>query len=384
MTASGYSLFAYGNMINNKPRMDAFAEALRRSITPGCRVIDLGAGPGFFALLACKNGAGHVTAIEPDISIEIARRAAEDNGVSDRLAVVRDLSTKWQPDEQVDVVVSDIRGVLPLFEHHIATVRDVRARLLKPGGVLIPGVDRLYAALVECPAEYEPYQRPWLDNAYGVDLSAAHVHVANSWKRVYLAQEALLCDPQLFATIDYRTVEDANLRGALAFPTRRAGLAHGILMWFETELVPGVGYTNAPGAPELVYGQAFFPLERPVMLAEGTTASAEMSAHLVDGQYVWAWNFRGTAADGRAHSFRQSSFKASILAEDILAPRAASFRPPRRIEQEVDARCLTLFDGETDLATVAHRLREEFPAVFVDDRSTLDHVAGLSARYNKA
>ena len=69
---TGYSVVDYGCMVQCEPRTSVYAEALRRSITPGCKVIDLGAAFGIFSLLACKYGAGEVVAIEPDPA---ARRA---------------------------------------------------------------------------------------------------------------------------------------------------------------------------------------------------------------------------------------------------------------------------------------------------------------------
>lgn len=383
MSVSGYSLQSYGEMITCEPRMGAFDRALRQSITPGCRVIDLGAGPGLFALLACRYGAGSVVAIEPDPSIEVGRQMARDNGFADRITFVRDLSTNWQPDRLADVVISDIRGVMPLFEHHVATIKDVRARLLKPGGVQIPGVDRVFAALIDAPKTYEGYRKPWLENDYGVDLTAAWRYRMHDWGRSYQPAEALLSDTQEFVRLDYNTITDDSHSARMTFHTARPGTAHGILMWFETELAPGIGYSNAPGAPEQVYGQGFFPLEQPVTLAEGAKASVDMAARMVNGQYIWNWGLRATDVEGRAHAFRQSSFKSQILGRDQLAPRAAGFCPPARPRQAVDAYCLGQFDGQTTLAQLVDQVIAAFPGHFPDQKSAFDHVAALSARYNK-
>lgn len=384
---SGYSLREYGKMITCEPRMGAFAQALRRAITPGCEVIDLGAGPGAFALLACQYGAGHVTAIEPDVSISVARQMARDNGYADRITFVSDLSTKWQPTKMADVVISDIRGVMPLFEHHIPTIKDVRARLLKPGGIQIPGIDRIHAALVEAPDFYAEFHTPWLENAYGLNLSAAHVYAVNDWSRTWQPSKALLSEPQLFATLDYRQITDPNHRATMSFKAARPGVAHGILMWFETELVPdlapGLGYSNGPDAPEQVYGQAFFPLESPISLAAGMGAEAEVSAHLIDGEYVWSWAIRATDTEGRTHAFRQSSFKSQILDRAKLSARASNFTPPATQEHGIDAYCLQQFDGETDLSQLADMAKGAFPDYFTTHRLAFDYVAKLSARYNK-
>ncbi len=383
MRPASYSVVDYGRMITCEPRMSSYAKALSHAIFPGAYVIDLGAGPGLFALLACQMGAGHVTAIEPDASIELARRAAAKNGFADRITFVRDLSTNHTPAEKADIVVSDIRGVMPFFEHHIPTIRDTRARLLKPDGILIPGKDRIFAALVEAQKTHDKYRKPWLENDYGIDLSAGYGHVINGWRRTYEQAEALLTEAQLFATLDYHMIEDTNHRAALRFAAARPGTAHGILMWFETELAPGIGFSNAPGEPEQIYGQAFFPLEHPVPLAEGTVAEADISASYINGDYVWSWSFRATDTQGRAHTYRQSSFKSAILAHETLAPRAATFRPPARKEVEVDVACLGMFDGQTPLSEIAQRLSDRFPDRFRDTSSAFDHIAGLSARYNR-
>jgi len=364
--------------------MGAFAEALRRSVTPGCRVIDIGAGPGLFSLLACEYGAGHVVAIEPDASIEIARQAAHENGFGDRITFVRDKSQNWHTEEKADVVISDIRGVMPLFEHHIPTIKDVRSRLLKPGGVQIPGIDHIYAALVEAPEVYAKRLGPWIDKPYGIDMSAAHCYGINNWSKVYLPSETLMSPPQIFATLDYRSVEETNHRASLSFEATRPGTVHGILMWFETELVPGVGYGNAPGAPEQVYGQAFFPLEHSLNLLEGATASADITANFLDGNYVWSWNFRATDAEGDTHAFRQSSFKSKIISAGMLASRAASFCPPARNAQAIDVYCISRFDGKTNLNTIAEQVLGAFPQDFATKSMALKHVANLSAKYNKS
>lgn len=382
MPGGEYSLNSYGDMIMCEPRMGAFDRALRQSITPGCHVIDLGAGPGLFALLACKYGAGSVVAIEPDKSIEIGRRAAAANGFSDRITFVQDLSTAYQPERKADVVISDIRGVLPLHQHHIPTTVDIRERLLAPGGVQIPGVDRVYAALVEAPTTYARISLPWARNAYGVDLTAALPFAINSWVRQSLDLSSLLTEPQLFATLDYTTITEPTQKARLDWRTIRPGTAHGILMWFETELLPGIGFSNAPGAPEQVYGQAFFPLERPVLLAEGAEASAEISASYLHGDYVWNWALQATQADGTRVAFRQSSFKGEIIDKAALSVRAGSYVPPAPPELGVDAAALALFDGERTLTEIASALHSRFPDHFDSEAKALNLVAKLSARYN--
>jgi len=59
--------------------MDAYVEALRRTVTPGSLVLDVGTGAGILALVACRFGARRVYAIEPSNIVEVGREIASAN-----------------------------------------------------------------------------------------------------------------------------------------------------------------------------------------------------------------------------------------------------------------------------------------------------------------
>src|SRR5688572_9107659 len=80
-----YSLHFYGQMIADAARMEAYAAALRATVKPDSVVMDLGCGPGVFAVLACKLGARRVYAVEPENVISLAREIAAANGCASRI-----------------------------------------------------------------------------------------------------------------------------------------------------------------------------------------------------------------------------------------------------------------------------------------------------------
>src|SRR5258706_10546934 len=146
-----YSVNGYGEMIADQVRMDAYVSALRNAITPDSVVLDIGTGPGVFAVLACKFGAKRVYAIEPADAIQLAREFSAANGCSEKIVFFQDLSTRVSLPERADVIISDLRGVLPFFQQHIGSIVDARRRFLAPRGVLIPQLDSLWAAVVKAP-----------------------------------------------------------------------------------------------------------------------------------------------------------------------------------------------------------------------------------------
>jgi type I protein arginine methyltransferase len=379
----GYSVSAYGNMINCATRAKAYAAALQATVRVGSSVTDIGAGTGIFSLLACQFGAARVHAVEPNDALLVARASAAANSFADRITFLDGLSTDLALELPADVIVSDLRGVLPLLQSHIAVIADARRRLLAPGGALIPGRDHLFAALVHDPKLHLGHTEPWLANDFGLDLTAGHPFVVNSWCRASAEAEQLLVEPQRWGTLDYYTVEDPNVAGSVAWTVERPGTAHGLLLWFDAELAPGIGFSNAPGQPKLIYGQGFFPLETAVELAPGDRVAVDIRADLVDGEYVWSWRTRVDAADG-GHpkaEFRQSTFKSQPVSAAALARRAAGHVPAVTPSLELDRFCLERIDGRTSHETIARALAERFPDRFQQWTAALNHVVRLAERY---
>lgn len=380
---TGYSIVSFGLMVECEPRMSIYAEALRRAVTPGCTVIDIGAGFGIFSMLAAKYGAGKVIAIEPDPASELVLPMAQANGCADRIEVVKELSTRYTPDSKADVIVSDIRGITPLFEHHIATIVDARKRLLAPGGTLLPMRDTMHVALVEAPKSYAPCVRPWLANNFGLDLSAAQGYVTNSLARAHMKADALLGPPQVFAELDYRTISGPDVDSAVELVADRPGTCHGLLVWFDAEIDEGLRFSNGPDGDELIYQQYFLAFERPVKLAVGDRAHVRIRVNQVDGAYIWSWDSdlwtgKGAAPD---HRFRQSSFKSAIFSPERLRPHGHRQVPEPNPQIAVDRDCLALVGEGRSLQDIAEAVMERHPGHFDSDQAALGHVTKLLEGY---
>src|SRR5437660_12291854 len=110
-----YGVGAYGSMIADRVRVEAYAEALRKSVRPGSVVVEIGTGPGIFAVLACQFGAGRVYAIEPGEISQVAREAAAANDCTEKVQFVEELSDRVTLAGRADVVVSDRAARSPRF-----------------------------------------------------------------------------------------------------------------------------------------------------------------------------------------------------------------------------------------------------------------------------
>jgi len=373
-----YSVGEYGQMIADKGRMAAYEQALRQAIKPGCVVLDIGTGTGILALLACRLGARRVYAIEPNDTIGLAREIAAANGYAKSIEFIQELSTKVTLPEQADVIVSDLRGILPIFAGNVPAVADARKRLLAPGGMLIPRQDELWAAVAEAPELHNDYVLPWEKNGFDFDMRAARRLVTNTWRKARVKPDQLLVEPRCWATLDYSLVESTDVAAEMTWTVARAGMAHGLVIWFDSTLADGIRFSNAPGEPELIYGSAFFPWSAPVALAPGDTVTVVLEARQVGQDYVWRWDTQvvtpGDPKPVRAR-FQQSDFFAEPRSAARLRKQAAGYVPTRNAESLITQFILEQMDGKTSLGDIALRVSSQFANRFPTWHAALTRVA---------
>src|SRR5438128_174707 len=247
LRAAAYDILGYGHMIADNDRTHAYARALRRVIRPDSVVIDLGTGVGLFAILAERYGAALVYAIEANGIINVAREIAIANHCSDRLEFVQCLSTKFVPRKLAHVIVSDLHGVLPLFQGHIPSIIDARERMLRDDGILIPRAATIWSAIIEAPECHDEPLARWTDRNIIVDLGPAKRLASNSVRKANFSPDQLLTAAQPWAHLDYHEVVETAISHEMHWTPVRPGIADGICLWFDTTLVDDIGFTNAPG-----------------------------------------------------------------------------------------------------------------------------------------
>jgi len=377
-----YDIGAHGAMLMDDVRLDAYVRALEATVEPGSVVVDIGTGTGVLALVACALGASRVYALEPAEVIQLAREAARDSGFEDRIEFIQEISHRVELEERGDVLVSDLRGVLPLFQRHLPAIIDARKRFLAPGGTLIPRSDELWVAPVEAASVWTGLTAPWERSPRGIDLSAGRRLVTHRWCQVHAGPDDLLGAPARWAVLDYERREDLDAVGTGEWTLDGNTTAHGLLVWFDARLVGEVAFSNAPGEAEAIYGQAFFPWPEPLELEAGDRLEVSLRADLVGDDYVWRWTSRVFDLDGGPRaSFRQASLGGLPLSAGRLRRREVGRVPGLGPDGWVQRRALELMGEGATVGEIAGRLREDFPGEFIDDREALAFAADLSEEY---
>jgi type I protein arginine methyltransferase len=380
-----YDILTYGRMIKDPLRFPAYLEALRRTVKPGSVVLDMGTGPGIMALLACRFGARKVYAIEPDPIIQVAREIAAGNGLAGRIEFIEGFSTHVSLPERVDVIVSDLNGILPWYQQHLRAAADARQRFLAPDGVMIPKKETVWLGVAESPQAYSEHAQAW-ETGHGFEMHAARDLAINTRQLVRLRPEDLLAAPQCGVVLDFMQVEGPDSMADATFVITRPGVGHGLLVWFDCALTDEIFFSNAPGCYRSGYGQTFFPWTRPVSLQSGDVVRLKLRCNLVVDDYVYRWTTevlgKGEKAEVKA-SFDQSDFHSSPISPAALRKGSEAYVPRCTGDGSIDCFILTSMDGKASVGEIAACLSERFPDRFKERSEALDRVARVSRAYSE-
>lgn len=262
------------------------AVARRREGGGGCRVLDIGAGTGLLGLIASRAGASRVDCVEMNDVLHVtARRTLAASSCASEHAVWHAISTELAidprgangPTAKADLIVSEILDSGLIGEGVLHTMRDAAARLLAPGGQLLPMGASVYAMAIEL-------REPETSQA-DVDLSALgqlRKGCFESSVRLHTVGHVKLSSPQLafsfhFATpgpldVDGKTPLDQEVR--LSLPAVKRGTCNAILWWFDLHLDAETTLSAGPGAGVRTWKQNVSHIEPAVQVKKGDTIEA--------------------------------------------------------------------------------------------------------------
>jgi hypothetical protein len=283
-----YSPGDYLWMIADDVRVTAYGDTIRALVRPGDVVLEIGAGFGFFSVLAARHGAGHVYAVESNPAIHLGPHVANANGCSGRITFHHGDVAMLQLPRTVDLVISDLRGATPFSGRALAVIADVRRRLARRGATFIAAADTLYAAPCSAPAVF----RSDVQAVHGrerLDLTPVERVVLDTPLRCAIDPGDLLAPGQVWCRIQYASLETSDYEGSGKWTLERDAQMDGIAVWFSTDLGGGVGFTSAPGSAVRSYRQLFLPLRAPLSINAGDTVRIHLGVRLVRNDCIWEW-----------------------------------------------------------------------------------------------
>ena len=277
------------SLVKDDQRNNAFEAALIRSIKPGMRVLDVGAGTGLLAMMAARAGADEVYSCELNPAMAaVAADIVQANGFEDKITIIaknsKDMDAKADMGGLADLVVAEILGSDLVSEQVLPAMRDVIARLAKPGAQLIPRSGDIVVAL----AHWDELGKHGMDNTAGFDLRPFNqlqrpsykLHGANPSLHLRGAATNLFS----FDFSDAQVPLDRTLMNIVA----DGGAVNGIVQWIRLQMDEEGELENRPG-PRATSSWAclFHPLPEPVDLVSGETIRIG-ATHSGNRLRIWA------------------------------------------------------------------------------------------------
>ena len=312
-----YRLNDYLAMLSDERRVSAYTRAVEAQVKPGDRVIELGAGFGFFAVLAVRAGAAFVDAVDLNPIVHLGPRIAAVNGCADRIRFHQADLLRFTPERPADVIVGDLRGPTPFARRSLEVMIDARKRMLRKGGRLIGTKDTLFVAPARRPAAFRRVITEPLDRC-DVNLSPVSAIMMDTPFPCTVDLNDLLVPGASWGAIDYERIDTANHTGGAEWRATETLHVEGLAIWFEADLGAGVGFTTAPGGSVTTYGQVFLPLREPVRVESAEYLRVELGARCSAGEYFWTWKVQVRGSDGAARICHAQN----SLAERVVDPAA--------------------------------------------------------------
>ncbi len=381
-----YNFIDYCGMLTDKKRLDAYVRALKDAINSDSIVLDLGAGTGIFSVLACDFGAKKVYAVEANPLIKLLDNVIGERGYESKIEVIQEFSNEIDLKEKANVLISDIHGGFPLHESSIETIIDARKRLLTNDAVLIPRKETIYFAVSQSSKIYEENVTKYLQDFHGFKISSSERFVHNRWFGAKDEDEKLLTGSQMFAEINYRTIEETSFTAELEWKITEDGTAHGLRGWFENELSDDNGVSNAIGIEETTYAKPFFPFQEPVDVKKGDVVLTQISANYEKGNYTWSWKTKileqGSVNKIKAN-FTQSVLASMFIDPKVMLKQSEYYVPNKNETAAIDLFIINSMDGEMMHGDTADALLEKYPKKFKSFDESLEYVAEISRKYSK-
>ena len=297
-------LAEHEEMLSDSVRVHTYHRGIQNNVQPGDVVLDLGTGTGLLAFMASRAGAKKVYAIEHSDFIQVARELAKHNGFTN-IEFVQANSREFTPSEPLDVVLHVPLGDELFNENMLQNLLDLRDRVLRPGGLILPAIFRLFAE----PVTFEDsmrIRRFWnIDLPDDIDLAAAeHSPVAQRfntgrndqfWARPG-SVASTIGEPHPILEFDLHSLESLDSLNTDHLIDRTASadaIVDGCCVWFEADFDGTTTLSTSPMAQLTSWGNRIFRLDQPV------TVGTQLRLNLRMGQLfepsTWSVNLLGNS-----------------------------------------------------------------------------------------
>lgn len=281
-------------ILADKQRVAAYHAAIFRFINPGDVVIDLGTGAGILAFFASQRGAKKVYAIDHSNIISIAKRVAEFNKLNN-IEFVQIHSRQLVLDSFADAIIHEQMGNFLFDERMIENVCDLRDRLLKEGGRIIPDKFELFIEPVKmADIHHIPMIKEMKIN--GIDFSCIQEKGVEElysyiWRADPAAVDFFLCEPKSIYSLNIQTITPSDLPHAFDYSraVKRAGRLDGFVVYFKSIFDDDLFITSGPFLNRATSWKYYLLRVPSIVYKKGDIIKFHLRTSDISNPATWQW-----------------------------------------------------------------------------------------------
>lgn len=266
------SLYEHEKMLADSVRVDNYKKAIDKYIGQSDIVLDLGTGTGILAFFAARKNPIKIYAIDHSEFISIARKISEHNNFTN-IEFIKTNSREFKTDTKFDVILHEQIGDYLFNENMVQNLLDIKKRLLKPNGRILPGKFELF---LEPTCLVDSFNIPflWENNLHDVDFrflknydeELEQFKPAN-YKQEWIEANAVkhfLCEADPILVFDLNELNSENEIPRLIDISKhvvRPGTLDGFCLFFKVIFDEEISFITSPLTTRTHWGNCFFRIE---------------------------------------------------------------------------------------------------------------------------
>ncbi|MEI6887119.1 MAG: 50S ribosomal protein L11 methyltransferase [bacterium] len=282
---------AHQTMLEDKIRMTAYKNALRKAIIPGKSIIvEIGTGTGILSLLAARYGARKIYTFELGPIANLAKKIISDNHFENTIEVITKPFEEVSLPEKADIIVSETLGLIGIEENTVNIFYNVKQKFGKKDTILIPYELEIYC----CPSSSKtviPMKKFWENSIESFNFSTIKNLTSNNiYSRLLINKASLLSQKSICN--DYILGKNKELTNTSnhRFIINKNGNIEGFTIWFNAKLYKDIAINTQPGS-KTHWQQSFILCEKPVRLRKKDCINLSLSFSKIDDETVVEWKY---------------------------------------------------------------------------------------------
>jgi type I protein arginine methyltransferase len=293
-------------MLADTLRVDTYYRAISTYVRNDAVVIDLGTGTGLLSFFAHKNHPKIIYAIDHSKIIEYAGLIAERNRISD-ITFIRAYSKNISLPEKADVLIQEQMGSWLFNENMVECVLDLRNRLLKKGGRILPNK---FAFLIEPIQLKDECRVPfiWEQEIYGINFSCLREQNQareNDTKMIHSYEvDTFLGVPAPILSFDLETLPDVTSIATTLNSHKivtTAGRLDGFCLYFKAWFDESIFLDTSPLRQDKSLSNWRIPFYRveSVLLHKGSEVDFTLQMNDLKNPKSWNWKYQTRTVQSR-------------------------------------------------------------------------------------